>query len=176
MASESHAVEKYGAKVKRQIRDKSDKAIIQFLGPLHRGLKSTEILVKGKLGKLKPLILEALDRLGIDEMVATSRTFVMLVRPIRFPVNFEKSKALVPGLRKMLVGRYGADAVRGKIRRVKVTTYKYVMEDDLKKLIEADDPRFRREVSIHMGATPEIRTPDIPNRVKEEKLRKGRSA
>lgn len=174
MATKNPAIVEYGEKLVRQTQKMSDRAIVSYLGPIYRGLKSIEALSKGKLAKIKPLILFAFDRLGIDEMVATSRTFVMLVRPIRFPADFEKSKAVVPELRKKLVTRYGAEAVRGRIRRKRVVTYKYVMEDDLRKRIEADDPLFRREVSILMGATPELRTSDIPDRVKEEKKRKGR--
>lgn len=174
MAKKNSAVEEYGERLQGQAQEMSDRAIVSYLGPIHRALKSIETLSRGKLAKIKPLILAAFDRLGIDEMVATSRTFVMLVRPIRFPADFEKSKALLPELRKMLVKRYGAEAVRGKIRRRRDVTYKYIMEDDLRKRIEADDPLFRREVSILMGATPELRTSDIPDRVKEDRKRKGR--
>lgn len=172
--AKSHAVEEYGESLKRKFWGASSVAILQLLGPHYRRFKTTATLNSGKAIKAKAWILAALDRLGVDEFVASSRTFLMLIRPIKFPGDLEKCLEMVPRLRRLLVKRYGTEAVKGKIRRERVVTYRYVMEDDLRKLIESDDPLFRREVSILMGATPELRAQEIPDRVKKEQKRKGR--
>jgi hypothetical protein len=174
MLAKNPAVEEYGQSLERSLWDASSTAILHFLGPCYRRFKSIVALNTGKASKAKAWILVAMDRLGIDEFVATPRTFVMLVRPIKFPGNLEECREMAPRLRKLLANHYGSEAVKGKIRRERVVSYRYVMEDDLRKRIEADSPLFRREVSILMGVTPELRVSEIPDRVKEERLRKGR--